>query len=233
MSSTLMPCDSCGTDIWVSTWEEKPDYSCSVCEVIKREDRQEAENEMMEKVKLTQEQADAVKTAVAKFTFEESMENHLAGWISPARSCLNGINTEELARALLIGYEIEETYKVGDWVRYWRTDCSAIIGKIEVIAEKERLFKADNCPDERRISDITRHATPEEIKAEKERRVWAEIGREVGEFKPNDVVIFETGASHTLVIGYDFEWYKENYKNIKMQGFYPSESFIKFGGADG
>lgn len=193
---------------------------------------------MIEKVKLTQEQADAIKTWLLGRGGDEAktelLNVHAKNntnncdcynvWGGVYKS-LNHLDSSDMARALLIGYEVEETFKVGDWVRYWRTDCSAIIGKIEVIAEKERLFKADNCPDERQISDITRHATLKEIKAEQEHRAWESIGREVGQFVPGDIGVSHNGE--TFKAQYNL---KNLYEKGELKGIYPAGPFISFGG---
>lgn len=162
---------------------------------------------MMEKVKLTQEQANAVDSAAANYTFEESMENRLAGWNAPTRRCLNKLSVEELATALLVGYEVEPIFEVGDWVVIEDSKNPTLTGKTLMITylgktgiETRITYDVSSINGNWTIERNTklRHATPEEIKAEKERRVWSKIGREVGDFRLGDSYEKNNGTLHTF-----------------------------------
>lgn len=178
---------------------------------------------MIGKVKLTQEQADALKDYLAdcKGDISEAIDEHSNVYCDPDNgwfgdyTALNKITPSDMARALLIGYEVEKTFKVGDWVFNKSSDAV-----IEIIAvEYANILNGENCN--------VRHATPEEIKAEQERRAWKSIGREVGEFRDGDIGVDCIGFIRRKVMSIN-----EKYKAGDLDGFYPAESFIKFGGAD-
>ena len=141
----------------------------------------------MEKVKLTKEQVTALEEAIHGYGIDITMNDHSphnwGGRLSP----LNELKTHQMARALYIGYEVEETFEVGNWVVYdngvergygYKTN------QIKDVDEQKAYF------DEGRTMHITRlrHATPEEIAEEKQRRWWAKHGREVFEFKTGDLI---------------------------------------------
>src|SRR5690625_7963427 len=70
----------------------------------------------MKKVKLTQEQADAIERGIKIYGKSRIMNVHaLDGWVGNLND-LNGLTKDEIARALYVGYEVESEFKVGDWV---------------------------------------------------------------------------------------------------------------------
>lgn len=129
----------------------------------------------MEKVKLTREQAEAIEKK--KSTGSAAVAKHLEGWTWKENKCLNDLSMEQFVKALYIGYEVEETFKVGDWVKDTSTNA--------VIKIKDRQHR--NNINDPRYSTV-RHATPEEIAEEKQRRWWAKHGREVWELRKGDVI---------------------------------------------
>lgn len=136
----------------------------------------------------------------------------------------------KVARALLIGYEAEETFKVGDWV-VWETEYETLTLKIEKIKVRETGMKVFST-DEFSMEYIKRHATPEEIKAEKERRVWKSIGREVREFRVGDAYENLNGLTHTIDRIERILVVEGLYEKGKLKGFYPVESSVSFGGGE-
>lgn len=151
----------------------------------------------MEKVKLTQEQVTALEKAINDYGIDTTMNDHSphnwGGFLTP----LNELKTHQMARALYIGYEVEETIKIGDWVvKGYEGNRGEVIGKVEGITEStygiEELHGIwSNFLKYKTIiayeGDI-RHATPEEIAEEKQRRWWAKHDREVWELKEGDVI---------------------------------------------
>src|SRR5699024_2290283 len=133
---------------------------------------------MSEKVILTKEQAEAIETK--KSTGSAAVAKHLEGWTWKENKCLNDLSMEQFVKALYIGYEVEETFKVGDWVKDTSTNA--------VIKIKDRQHR--NNINDPRYSTV-RHATPEEIAKEKQRRWWAKHGRDVGELKENDLLYYD------------------------------------------
>lgn len=134
----------------------------------------------MEKVKLTQEQENAINELREEFsdtqiiyahmTIEESMHKFLAT-----------INTDELIRALYTGYEVEPEFDPGDILINTKT------GRIFEIYKNEATLLNDMTNSKCTIKDY-RHATSEEIEQEKERRWWTKHNRENRELKERDIV---------------------------------------------
>lgn len=153
----------------------------------------------MEKVKLTREQANAIEYALQevdeykgnpdKLLRHASMKNV---YFRNELHLLNSIDTVNLAKALYIGYEVEPKFEVGDWAVWRSTKGIDVIKQIEKV-EGYRIW-ADWLDEGSLLfapSDEIRHATPEEIETEKERRWWARHGREVWELKKNDIIMIE------------------------------------------
>lgn len=139
----------------------------------------------MEKVKLTREQAEEIEIRNKGFAKEETIKNHIFGW--SYIECLNELTLDEMIRALYIGYEIEETFKVGDWV-FDRESVYKIISKHHADdLNKGMYLKA-------------RHATPEEIEEEKQCRWWAKHGRKVWELRQSDVLVNKSNGKDWIVI---------------------------------
>ncbi|MCF3942188.1 hypothetical protein [Oceanobacillus alkalisoli] len=133
----------------------------------------------MKKVILTKEQADAIEDRVAEIGKSILMNNHSSSeekWIGKYES-LNKLTPDEMAKALYIGYEIEETFEVGDWIK--DTSTGAVI---EIINKQHRNNIMDNRYTTRR------RATPSEIAEEKERRWWKKHNRDVWELKRDDLL---------------------------------------------
>lgn len=179
----------------------------------------------MEKVKLTREQAEAFKGFKAGnfklIDFIESRE-----YWSNAFEPLKDIAVDKFARMLYEpdSYEVDEEYKVGGWV------VDVATGKVHEVAEIKG--KAIITPTGLKIGfSWLRHATSEEIKAEQERRVWAKIGREVGEFRVGDIRVLK-GTVSGFVRTNCVRNARDEYQDGQLKGFYPAESFISFGGGE-
>ena len=177
---------------------------------------------MTGKVKITQEQADAIERLkegqredFQKF-FKDDKDS-LVSWAVP----LSDLTEDEYMSVLYDGYEIEPEYKTGEWVRYWKNDCVTAIGKITYIDYEKGLVQFDNTTFTKEIHDVTGYATPEEIKTEKERRLWKSIGREVGEFKETD-----SGFDYDGILVPGIIALTQVYSRGDLQGFYPAESYI-------
>lgn len=156
---------------------------------------------MTEKVKLTREQAEAVEAikssslgndgTILEFVRACGISNHV-------------FHLDELIKSLYIGYEVEETFKVGDWVMssfFGYAEGRAL--KIQQITKRKDktyvYFSNLEAPNHNcYIEDICRHATPEEIAEEKQRRWWAKHGRKPWELKIGDII-------KKLCSPYDFE----------------------------
>ncbi|MEK3935967.1 hypothetical protein MKY41_11620 [Sporosarcina sp. FSL W7-1349] len=193
---------------------------------------------MTEKVKLTREQDTRLKEMLKDVMYSKGsiLVQQAKGWRDGNNICLNALSLDQLAKVLYEpnSYEVEEEYKVGDWKKVQLANKKWVIGKIDTVTFKEKAEEiALNYLDEDRVwrrvwesAKCSFNPTPEEIKNEKERRAWAKIGRGPGEFRDGDFGISEYG---NLIDGPSI--LKARYELGQLQGFFPAESFIKFGGA--
>ena len=137
----------------------------------------------MKKIVITQEQADAIKKmgALSNHRKGKFVEEHvLKNWNDGQRG-LQGLTTNELIRALYIGYEVEPEFKIGQWVK---SRHGKGIGKIVKISKQGYHTDFNMIAD----ADDIRHATPQEIATEKTRRWWAKHNREPFELVKGDVI---------------------------------------------
>lgn len=142
----------------------------------------------MEKVKLTPEQAESLEYLKRNFRFKEIVKMHVqksgCEWEGSKVEPINGMDLDVLIKALYIGYEIEETYKIGDWLHVFTPNFDFVA---KVVGERDEYTEFDNG---KRLSSFEFiKATPEEIAAEKKRRKWAAIGREVDDYRKGDIVM--------------------------------------------
>lgn len=137
----------------------------------------------MEKVKLTKEQAEAIKRITTKSV---AVGIHIeTGWKTGRNLCLNELTTDELIKALYIGYEVEPEIKVGDFVDIGLFGISKIA---EVTGVKGDTI-AINGSDEYHEFKINRVLTDEEKQEEKQRRWWAKHDRKAWELKQKDILV--------------------------------------------
>ncbi|MEF3330597.1 MULTISPECIES: hypothetical protein [Oceanobacillus] len=160
----------------------------------------------MEKIQLTQEQADVIERKKNKMDFEKSniVECHVKShWEFDENLFLNKLSTDELCRLLYTpnSYEIITEFKLGDWVINIH---SGDIGQVEEIKKVEGALGNN----ERIIVNSTinyphslRHATPEEIQKEIECRWWNNHGREVWEIREGDILKNETHYPYFVTRG--------------------------------
>lgn len=140
----------------------------------------------MGKVKLTQENADLLENKRKK------MEDYK---IIEVFSKVNGernakFHIDELIKALYIGYEVEPEFKVGDLVFVdWDNRKGGKFYVVEYVSTDGSVAIDNSAGNNRPCMDIIRHATPEEIAEEKERRWWAKHNRDVWEMKDRDLLI--------------------------------------------
>lgn len=145
----------------------------------------------MSKVTITEEQASEIEKRKQNFSNESTIKKHLEGW--EYKRILNSLTLDELIRALYIGYEINPEFKVREWVTVIDHECEKYVGITALVTNTNALkltpigLDFDNGNQVFKLHEV-RHATPEEIAEEKQRRFWHENGRGVGEFKKNDVI---------------------------------------------
>ncbi|WP_102706991.1 hypothetical protein [Terribacillus saccharophilus] len=154
----------------------------------------------MEKVKVTREQADAIDFAIngpSDLLYHNNPDELLSGcakdWeFGGQLEALNSMSIVTIAKALYIGYEIEG-FKVGDWVVI-TTGVNKDFNQTKKITDIQKSFASGHSvvyqlnSEGAYYDNEIRYATPEEIEAEKNRRRWATIGRNVNEYKVGDIV---------------------------------------------
>lgn len=141
---------------------------------------------------------------------------------------LKGLRIDVMARLLYQpdSYVVEESYAVGDRVKYPR-DYGYVYGIYE--RRNENVIYAYWGGSDRTTyvsAKIVERMTPEDIKDEQEGKVWKSIGRTVGEIKPGDIGTDTLGRRYTNV-----HELQTLHKNGDLFRLYPAESFIEFGGA--
>src|SRR5699024_5104777 len=125
----------------------------------------------MGKVKLTQEQAWMIENH--RGAFESLMRKH---HMKNCPTYIDELTTQQVVDAYFDGYKVDPDFEVGDWVVYDNgVRCGYKTNQIKDVDEQKAYF------DEGRTMFLTRlrHASPEEIAEEKQRRWWAKHGRGV------------------------------------------------------
>lgn len=157
----------------------------------------------MSKVKLTKKQADLLEQAIKQYGEDLTIIRHVVKYFNlNCEKELFELTTAEVAKAIYIGYEIEPEFKVGDIVK----DGNDTLREVAEVKENGIYLYVNNeikpLGWHGKKSDMykqLRHATDVEVESYKKRRFWHENGREVGEFKKNDILSVE-GANYAYTI---------------------------------
>src|SRR5699024_574998 len=147
----------------------------------------------MEKVKLTQEQAWMIENH--RGAFESLMRKH---HMKNCPTYIDELTTQQVVDAYFDGYKVDPDFEVGDWVVYNNgVRCGYKTNQRKDVDEQKAYY------DEGRTMFLTRlrHASPEEIAEEKQRRWWAKHGRGVFEFKTGDLIEFEKVILEVTEVG--------------------------------
>src|SRR5690625_729054 len=155
----------------------------------------------MEKVKLTQKQADAIEDLLKQYGDREILIHeylYLTGEINNNIEVIKRMNYDTFFGALYVGYEVEPEFKVGDWVFIDYGEAGTEIGFIKGWINEPHSFYIDKCHFGANVNEA-RHATPEEIAKEKERRWFAKHDRKPWELKEGDI-LSEHGNCRTQTI---------------------------------
>lgn len=158
----------------------------------------------MEKVKLTQDQADAIESIKRFWVSEEDEDEKTSNiehlikkkikhpkWFVEEDAPIQDMSLLDFIDSLRFGYEVVSEYKEGDWIAH-KSINGIVVGKVTKVFKNEKQVKTDiinSAGDESyfMLMDI-RHATPLEIAEEKERRWWNKHGRDVWELRKGDVI---------------------------------------------
>ena len=165
---------------------------------------------------------------MGKFRISEKQERT----INEFKKTLAGFSEEALSEVIKGNYEIEETFEVGDWVAFIKLLGDHIISKVENVS-REKVntdHVASNGYKQSFDKENIRHATPEEIKAEQERRLWKSIGRDVRAFEIGDIYVDINNNCREIYNGKSVSEARRVYDGGRIKGFYPAESFVSFGG---
>lgn len=131
----------------------------------------------MKKVKITREQADRInvwKTVMGDMS--RLLELQAKGLLVKSKS-LQELSLDELARAIYVGYEVEEEFSKGDWVVVTFELHTTIYGKIKKITDVKDSLAAGHDVyfnlegDGVVYQNEIRHATESEIVQEEARRM--------------------------------------------------------------
>lgn len=135
----------------------------------------------MEKVILTQEQAEHIELVKSERNIETVIGNVFFNKRKYRREnsindVIESIGLEKMLKAIYIGYEVEPEFKVGDWI------IDEFSGSMTIIENAGYANDLNNC------RNNIRKATKEEIAKEKQRRWWAKHDRDVWELKKGDII---------------------------------------------
>lgn len=139
----------------------------------------------MEKATLTSEQTKVLERLLNKQNLNphEIVEKRVREAVFEDEEVLLEIDVDTLIKALYIGYEVDDSYHVGDWLFVF-TDNEMFVAQVVEIRDESTVF--DNGEVLRNFG--YRRATKIEIMTEKTNRKWKSIGRHVGELRVDDVV---------------------------------------------
>lgn len=177
----------------------------------------------MERAALTQEQANALEAALKKESADAILKSAAREWETWFNECqaLNFVDLPTIARALLVGYEVEEIYYPGD--KLIRKDGTSFTVGTKIMTVVGRQELSSNYP-------YVRRATAEEV-------FWFEqLGREsVGDFYIGDVLIDSNQISYVVthkddagkgfldIRRLDF-WIPR----LNIRGILPEECYVRF-----
>lgn len=169
----------------------------------------------MEKVKLTQEQAEAIEKLKEEHLkrLKKIMNNPEYYDFTDLEKPLLGLTANEYFDALYNGYEVEETYKVGGYIT--RLD-NGLVFKITGVNHQEKYVYGSSSTIH--YFKNIRHSTDEEIENEKQRIWWKKHGRDVWELRGGDAL-----KSRNIKIVEQVE---------KLDHSYDGEEIVIFGGGN-
>lgn len=198
---------------------------------------------MTNKIILTSAQEKALQLVMKAWngSIDHTIESHSKNsadiqW-KGEKAPLNDLSTAQVSRALLVGYDVVDTIQVGSLVR---GKCSKNIYEVTSITNSYAYLKGIICQPGKiftgalRLSELEL-VEPHEVKFEKEKQMWAKMGRELGEFREKDVVINSTGIA--FYVGYsnnlpdgivEPSTAKQWYLKGQTKGVYLTESFVNF-----
>ncbi|WP_068672300.1 hypothetical protein [Oceanobacillus sp. Castelsardo] len=134
----------------------------------------------MERVRVTKEQAEAIEYGKKHHSKTDLIKTHIfyKGWSFVGElKKLNNLDLDTFIKALYTGYEVKPEFKENDYITNTET------GVTMKLDESKAYFINNSYIHKEKL----RHATPQEIKEEKERRFWKSHDREVNEYRKGDI----------------------------------------------
>lgn len=153
------------------------------------------------------------------------------------KSTLANMSTDDFAKALYVGYEIEKPkVKVGEWAT--NTVCNQTF-LVYAVTDKQVIRQEDaHHWDSGLLTQIRWYPQESMRQATEEEILWTKLGREVKEFHEGDVLLYtsrqdacvyvKNGESSVTDDWISIEEAKQWYEDGDFRGFYPAESYIKF-----
>lgn len=191
---------------------------------------------MDEKVVLTQEQADTIEYALSdnedcycgdKDTLIREVANPCIGFHNNL-NLLNKMDIALLSKSLYIGYEVEPSIKIGDFVDIGLFGISKIA---EVTGVKGNAI-AINGSEEYHEFKINRVLTDEEKQEEKQRRWWAKHNRDVWELKVLDKVRISSVEYEVTEVCQKGVYKVQTNEYVPFDSIYVTNDQSKIGGKD-
>ena len=127
----------------------------------------------MGKVVITQEQADKIRGWEYHTGYPDRLLELRAQYLLTSSKCLQSLSLDKLARAIYVGYEVEERFEVGNWVNHDDRN----IGKITKIKDGNIFIDVPLNHGEyiNTVSKYFEYATESEIAGEEKRRMDKKI----------------------------------------------------------
>ena len=180
----------------------------------------------MSKVKLTEEQARMFENH--KYAIKTLLEKRVC---DNCPTSIDDMPIDDVVKAIVYGYEVEPEFKVGDFVTYENNYgdkyTETVTRQIQGFIDGENYWKEKcarfNGGKAMPLSRL-RHATPEEIAEEKERRWWKKHGRDVWELKRHDIL--RNGAGNAFEVN-SFHGNGESQKVIFKPGHFDLMTNVK------
>lgn len=186
---------------------------------------------MTKPVMLTQAQDKAMKEFKRlKFNISDYVK-HSVGWDKDFKP-LKQLDIDTFARALLLPYDIEPSFNYGDLVMVeFDGEFEERVFKVSNVLEdsgKIAVYYLDN-PILVPISSV-RHLTEEELYAFKQKEIWGQLNRGVGEIHSGDVLLYKGNWCEVTDRTVDYavkSWFAQKlFAEGQIKGFFPAESYV-------
>ena len=195
------------------------------------------------KVTLSKGQAAALEARVKQVGKREAIRFHMefgqerVMYAAARYQELKEIDVFDFIEAIYTGYEVKPAFYVGEWVTRINGEWTFRIGSITCSGDEKSPGEFYATSEDRSLFEYFRSlrpATAEEIARDQERRKWAKLNRQPGEFEAQDViqlmggkiVKIRTGVTHK-----DGQIHVEEarflYERDQVLSVYPVQSMVE------